>query len=275
VIDRKKFFDDVRGAPFPGLLTSIQVDGLTRILDYWEAHRPPDALDTWLGYILATAFHETGHLMQPIEEYGRGNGKPYGASGFYGRGLVQLTWRDNYAKFQDRGIEGLVAHPERALDWDTALLILFDGMINGLFTGHKLSEFFTPRHSDPVNARRVVNGLDKAAQIATYYTAFMRALSDAQAEPPEQPAPIPEPTPPAPPSPPVPPPAVSGFAEIVSAMRDMIAELRAIRIAIEGGGQEVEANRIEWLRHHPEAPATAEERAAIEELERRLEQSDG
>ena len=42
--------------------------------------------------------------MQPIEEYGKGSTAAYGqpdpetGQTYYGRGFVQLTWRDNYAR---------------------------------------------------------------------------------------------------------------------------------------------------------------------------------
>ena len=42
--------------------------------------------------------------MQPIEEYGKGKGRPYGIKDretgetYFGRGYVQLTWRENYAR---------------------------------------------------------------------------------------------------------------------------------------------------------------------------------
>ncbi|WP_165903918.1 hypothetical protein [Hymenobacter gummosus] len=41
----------------------------------------------------------------------------------------------------------------------------------------KLSRYFTPLQADPVQARRTVNGLDRAERIAGYYAAFLHALT--------------------------------------------------------------------------------------------------
>ena len=72
-MDRKTFFDHVRRDPFGGSLTQSQVDGLTFILDAWDAD--PKMIDTrWLAYCLATTFHETDRTMQPVEEYASGDG---------------------------------------------------------------------------------------------------------------------------------------------------------------------------------------------------------
>ncbi len=54
--------------------------------------------------MLATAYWETAQTMEPIEEYGKGAGRPYGEPDpateqtYYGRGYVQLTWLPNYEK---------------------------------------------------------------------------------------------------------------------------------------------------------------------------------
>src|SRR3954471_13721270 len=103
MINRKFFFDQIRQSLFGGSIKPSQVVGLTAILDEWEAnHWNSD--DRWLAYILATPYHETDKTMQPIREYGRGKGKAYGnpdpqtGQVYYGRGLVQLTWFDNYRK---------------------------------------------------------------------------------------------------------------------------------------------------------------------------------
>ena len=77
MIDRDKFFGRVRVMPFGGALHQGQVDGCNAILDAWEA-RPAFTDLRWLAYMLATAKWETAHTMQPIEEIGKGRGRPYG-----------------------------------------------------------------------------------------------------------------------------------------------------------------------------------------------------
>ena len=93
-LNRAAFYAAVRASLFGGRLTAPQVAGMDAILD-----AAPSLLGTTsLAYALATTFHETARTMQPIEEYGRGKGKSYGPTGFWGRGFVQLTWDTNYAK---------------------------------------------------------------------------------------------------------------------------------------------------------------------------------
>jgi hypothetical protein len=129
---------------------------------------------TSLGYALATTFHETARTMQPIEEYGRGKGKSYGPTGFWGRGFVQLTWEENYAKATQRlrqlgylrANEDLVKTPKLAMRLDVAAAILFYGMAEGWFTGKKLADYFGGGRYEPVGARRIINGTDKDELIA-------------------------------------------------------------------------------------------------------------
>ena len=58
-INRNFFFLQAKQNLFSGTLTQSQVDGLTAILDEWEA-KYSDRDDRWLAYMLATAHHETG-----------------------------------------------------------------------------------------------------------------------------------------------------------------------------------------------------------------------
>jgi hypothetical protein len=172
--NRKAFFDAVRGSAFGGRLVQSQVDGCERILDWWDANYAG-----WdkrhLAYVLATVCWETGHTMQPIEEVGRGAGKPYGPQ-WYGRGLVQLTWERNYRlAFEKLGIN-LVAEPDLAKHWPVALAILFRGMGEGWFTGKKLADYFNDRTDDPTGAREIVNGHDHATEIAAMHRGFLSAL---------------------------------------------------------------------------------------------------
>src|SRR5262245_28827548 len=123
--DRKVFFDSVRASLFSGRLTQQQVDGMNFKLQEWETQtRFSD--QRWLAYALSTSMHETASTMWPIEEYGKGAGMSYGVPDpqtgqtYYGRGDVQLTWRDNYQKATSElgltGANDLVWHAAQALD---------------------------------------------------------------------------------------------------------------------------------------------------------------
>ena len=190
MIDREVFFASVRVSPtlFGGSLSQGQVDGMNHLLDVWENYFF-DRDIRWLAYALATVFHETAQTMRPIEEYGKGSGKSYGEptgpydQAYYGRGHVQLTWLENYQKGEQvlRNTYDLtvpmVEYPHRMLEDEPSALILFDGSINGWFTGVGLPDFFNANEDDPVNARKVINGLDKADLIAGYYQEFKEALT--------------------------------------------------------------------------------------------------
>lgn len=175
-MNRTTFFAYARRAPFGGKLSQAQVDGLNQVLDEWERRELRD--DRWLAYMLATTFHETAATMQPVREMGGEaylRKKPYYP--WVGEGLVQVTWEANHRKFG-------ATKPGQLLTWPIALRALFDGMTKGMFTGKKLSAYFNDAADDPVGARRIVNGSDKAKLIAGYHRNFLDAIQAAQEEQP-------------------------------------------------------------------------------------------
>lgn len=181
-INRTFFYQYIRSTLFKGGLKQSQIDGINRFLDYWDAR--PDLEDVrYLAYILATVHHETDQKFQPIEEYGRGRGLLYGLPDpqtrqiYYGRGYVQLTWKRNYEFFTALLGKDLVNHPELALDPIISAEIIFRGMLNGSFTGKKLKDYFNAEREDWLNARRIINGTDKAANIANYARDFYASLN--------------------------------------------------------------------------------------------------
>ncbi|QRM54705.1 hypothetical protein [Sinorhizobium sp. BG8] len=200
-INRKFFFDYVRLHLFDGALTQPQVRGLTAIIDKWEATMPGND-DRWLAYMLATTHYETGRTMQPVREtfaptddkaiaildraFNAGRlpwvSRPYwnkDAQGrtWLGRGLVQLTHEANYQKMTNETGIDLVSDPALAMDLKVAVDIMFIGMTKGSFTGKKLADFFAPGKGDWVNARKIINGLDKAALVGSYGKAYYAAIS--------------------------------------------------------------------------------------------------
>ena len=216
MFDRKTYFDSVRDSLFFGKMSQQQCDGQEFILDTWEDTRPEKDV-RWLAYELATTIHETASTMWPIEEYGKGKGQPYGVpdpvtgEAYYGRGLVQLTWKDNYAKmtsivdpmFPATPID-LVRNASQALEPFIAAAIMFEGMERGTFrSGQTLTRYFDSDTNDAWGAREIINGDKKTVPawsngvnignlIKGYHEKFLEALELAWREP-AVPVPVPKP----------------------------------------------------------------------------------
>lgn len=200
-INRKFFFDYIKNSLFDGKLNQSQVNGLTLILDAWEPAMS-NRDDRWLAYMLGTTHHETGRTMQPVREtFAQTTAKainilesawkagrlPWVATPYWrldangkswlGRGLVQLTHKSNYQRIgQKLGID-LVTEPDAAMNPAVAVQIMLRGMTDGVFTGKKLSDFFTPGKGDWRNARKIINQLERADLVATYARNYYAAIS--------------------------------------------------------------------------------------------------
>lgn len=206
-MDRSRFYAALRrrdSGVFGTSLTQAQVDRLEAILARLDAKRIELAQ---AAYILATAYHESDRF-RTMEEYasgaayeGRttlGNTQPGDGVRFKGRGFVQITGRRNYTDWANRLGVDLVGNPALAARIDHATTILIDGMMLGTFTGRKLPDYVIGTKKDFVNARRVVNGTDRAGLIANHARAFEKALVGAgyDAAAPQSPtAPTPTPVP--------------------------------------------------------------------------------
>ena len=189
MIHRNYFFDNIKYYLFKKF-NQGQVDGLNVFLDWYDTQNPPiperyHIDDRMLAYILATTYHETAATMQPIAEYGKGKGKKYGVPDpvtgqtYYGRGYVQLTWKDNYQR-QDTKLKlngTLVKTADRALEPAIALEVILGGMVDGDFTGKTLAQFFTLSVTNWYDARTIVNGHDQASTIAGYGEKFLNAIA--------------------------------------------------------------------------------------------------
>lgn len=167
-----------------GGLTQQQVDGFNVLLTAIGAARWPIA---WAAYGLATAFWETAKTMQPVEEafwkddaWRKRNLRYYP---WHGRGYPQLTWEENYRwADEELGLNGaLLADPSLMLKPEIAAQTMIRGMEQGAFTGKKLADYLPidgeAGHEAFKRARRIINGQDKATEIARLATKFQSALA--------------------------------------------------------------------------------------------------
>ncbi|WP_019501661.1 glycoside hydrolase family 19 protein [Pseudanabaena sp. PCC 6802] len=194
-IKRKEFYEGYRKF-FRPTLSQSEVDGYEAMFDYWDSSGLTDL--RWLAYAIATAYHETGELMEPVREgfcntdacsinavtdlFDRGIigvnyalPDPGTGKSYFGRGLVQLTFAANYKKMGKEIGKDLYNHPELALDLKTSVEILFKGMEKGLFTGLRFADFFNSG-TDWVHARKIINDMDRANLIAGYAQDFFVSL---------------------------------------------------------------------------------------------------
>lgn len=215
-MNRAKFFAGARGTVFGGALSQQQVEGVEALLDGAQTFGVTDPRH--VAYILATPMIETGGKFVPLVEnlnysaeglrstfskyftaaqakayarqpqrianraYANRMGNENEASGdgwkYRGRGFCQITGHDNYAKFSKLLGVDLLADPDLACRDDIAGKVIVVGMRDGIFTGKKLSDYFASG-SDWINARRIINGTDRADDIAAYGRKFYTALLDA------------------------------------------------------------------------------------------------
>ncbi len=210
-MNRSAFYAALRRRGSGGTSLSKGVAGIEAILD--EGQRRSLSAPH-LAAVLAEANHETGGTMQPLEEnlnysakrltqvwparfptlaaaapfannprklankvYGGrlGNTGPDDGWLYRGRGLAQITGKANYVKF------GLGGTPDRAKDMATAIKILFDGMIDGVFTGKRLKDYDAPEGYRYAASRAIINGDVKAngGKIEALGRAFEAALREA------------------------------------------------------------------------------------------------
>lgn len=134
------------------------------------------------AYVLATAYWETNKTFEPVREAyylgkkAEGYRKKLRYYPYYGRGFVQLTWERNYALAGKVLKKDFVSNPDAVMEPNDAAEILVVGSKEGWFTGKKLGDYITATNADYINARRVINGTDKASDIALLANQFEKEL---------------------------------------------------------------------------------------------------
>jgi hypothetical protein len=193
-VDRKKIFEQY---PFR-TLNQEKTNNLNLIFDKLDASTLFTRL-TEYAYVLATIKLETADTFAPVEEaywikpesrriavlkkMYEGKKSIIHQSGklYTGRGYVQLTHIDNYIKMSKYVQEkfpdyDLAENPDLACEPEIAWIILEAGMSKGLFTGKKLSDFFTDEKHDFYNARTIINNHDRAGLVQAHAEKYWQML---------------------------------------------------------------------------------------------------
>lgn len=196
-MNRKTFFATLKTTPLfskTGGFLQEQVDGVDAVIDAVEEHG--DISRDQFSYIMATVYHETARRMAPVREslaktdegaiaalrraYGhKAYLKRVNDHVYYGRGFVQLTWSYNYRAAGEKLGINLYDNPDLAMEPRISAKILVRGMMEGWFTTKALPAYVANGKRDFINARRVVNGTDKAKLIAGYVRWFDMAAKAA------------------------------------------------------------------------------------------------
>lgn len=218
-MNRAVFFTALRrrgSGVFGTSLTQQQVEGLTVKLDVWAKWYADKYPVTFLAAALGQGYRETGGKMVPVlEAYASSRagaaaalerafraGKLTWVKTRYwlpdasgqigvGGGDIQLTHRANYVKANEKikarfGADiGLDKDYDKILDPVVSAIVMFQGMVDGWFTGKKLSDYADMKTGavNYLDARDIVNGDKKhvGAEIVRNCNAFETALREAGA----------------------------------------------------------------------------------------------
>jgi hypothetical protein len=181
MIYKVKFYEGLRSTKLFTTLAQKQVDSIDSILNECEKQGVTDLRQ--IAYIFATAYWECYNpktpetRLTPMVEFG--SEKYLKSKKYYpyiGRGFSQLTWQENYKKEGKRlGID-LFTHPELILGIQTAANSHVYCMVHGSYTGKKLSDYINAEKCDFINARRIINGTNRAEEIMSFAQKFLTCL---------------------------------------------------------------------------------------------------
>lgn len=167
-------------------------DKFTRISEmaYFLATTKLETADTFLPVV--EGYYMSGNRIQKLYNYYQKNNPralktifPNGLTypTYEGRGYVQITHDFNYLKHQkyilDKFNVNIFDNPDEILsNRDVAFEICQTGMfIKELsFTGKVMSNYFNDSGYDFLNARKIINGMNSAHEIAEYAKKFFNIL---------------------------------------------------------------------------------------------------
>jgi len=193
------FFDRVRAGILGPTLDTGEVSGCEAIIAAFAGFPLAD-----VAYALGTAFLETGGTMRPIKEWGGekylhrmydiqgarpakarelGNLTPGDGVKYCGRGYPMATGKRNYAVAEKVFGIPFVSDPDKMMVPVNAAKVMAHFMKGGLFTGKKLADYL-PRTGPATldqfkRARPIINGTDRAADVASFAMKFQSALQAA------------------------------------------------------------------------------------------------
>jgi hypothetical protein len=173
-------FDALTSSIFEGNFTYDQKSSVLAIINAWDEMRPADD-QRRLAYALATAFQDTYTAMLPVEEIGKGAGRPWGQPAgplglvYYGRGYTPLRELHRYQAAAIALQIPFDTSPDLLLVQANAAAVLCWGMSEGIFAGQKLDDFFNGPSADWLGARAIVGG-DDAQRVSDLARIFYSAL---------------------------------------------------------------------------------------------------
>jgi hypothetical protein len=133
-----------------------------------------------IAYALATAQAESSMGQAMFENTSFSQSGEAGA--YHGRGFIQITWQEAYARVGNIIGVDLLNNPDRASEPEIAAEILVRGLQEGWF-GHQrpLSDFVNSAEGrrDYYHARQIVNSLDRAGEIERSAQIYEQALTGA------------------------------------------------------------------------------------------------
>lgn len=180
MLNRKSFFDLYREQLDPNRrIDSKELEAIDLFLTLFERDFSMFTVKQW-AYVFATTFHETAATFLPVkeaywlsEDWRKKNLRYYP---YYGRGYVQITWLENYQRYSKKLNADFTRNPDLIMNPAYSWFVLVDGFKNGVFTGKKMSDYINDSKTDYINARRIINGTDKAQTIAKYAKTFENIL---------------------------------------------------------------------------------------------------